>query len=57
MKMKKMPKSPKQSASLETWQRHEQKVKEVNQMNAKMKSDAAKKKALITKVRKEKAKK
>lgn len=53
---RKLPKSPKQSASLDVWKRHEQRVKEVQSHNAQLDRDKAAKKALIARVRKQKSK-
>lgn len=53
---RKLPKSPKQSASLDVWKRHEQRVKEVQAHNAQLDRDKAAKKALIARVRKQKSK-
>lgn len=56
-KAKKFPKSPKASASLETWQKYDKKVAEVKKFNNGLISDAKKKKNLIEKVKKAKASK
>lgn len=46
-KKKKMPKKPKQSSSLQTWQNYEARVKEVNKYNSQLEADKKKKKAII----------
>jgi len=56
-KKKSFPKAPKQSASLETWQKYDKKVAEVKKHNAQVDSDKRKKKSLVEKVKKAKAKK
>lgn len=55
-KARKLPKSPKQSASLETWKKHEDKVKEVKKHNAQLLKDKETKKSVIARVRKERSK-
>ena len=55
-KAKKLPKQPKQSASLEAWKRHEEKVKEVQKHNAQLEKDKSAKKALIARVKKARSK-
>lgn len=51
-KLKKLPKRPKVTASLEVWKRHDEKVKEVNKFNNAIKADLKKKAALIKKLSK-----
>lgn len=46
-KLPKKPKSPKQSASYDTWKRYEERVKEWKKKCAKIESDKKAKKALI----------
>ena len=46
-KMKALPKKPKQSANLATWERYEAKVKEVQSVNAKKMADINKKAAIV----------
>lgn len=55
MKLKKFPKSPKTSASVETWKRYEAKVKEVKKYNDAIKKKASEKRRLIESIRKQKA--
>lgn len=55
-KAKKMPKRPKQSASLDTWKRYEQKVKDVKNHNDQLVRDKTAKKNLIAKISKMKVK-
>ena len=45
----KMPKKPKRSASLKTWENYTKKVAEVKKKNAKLESDKKKKERLISK--------
>jgi len=54
-KYKKYPKTPKASASLDTWKRHEEKVKEVDKFNAQIDKDKAAKKTVMSKVKKMKS--
>lgn len=56
-KKKSFPKAPKQSASLETWQKYDKKVSEVKKHNAQLESDKRKKKSLVEKIKKVKASK
>lgn len=51
-KPKKLPKTPKQSASLETWKKHKEKIVEVRKFNDQLAKDKSAKKALIVQVRK-----
>lgn len=51
-KLRKLPKAPKNSASLAVWQNYEKRVKEVNSYNNNLKKEAAKKLALIKKLKK-----
>lgn len=52
MKKKKLPKRPKQSKPLATWERYEDKVNEVRKHNASVDAAAKKKKSLIEKTAK-----
>ena len=54
-KKKSYPKAPKQSSSLEVWQKYDIKVSEVKKYNAQLLSDARKKKSLVEKIKKVKA--
>lgn len=49
--MKKLPKRPKASASLQTWENYEKKVKDVQAENAKMTAAANKKKSIQNKTK------
>lgn len=53
-KKRKYPKQPKQSASLEVWQRYKERIKEVDRHNAKILADAKKKKSVIAAIQKAK---
>ncbi|WP_164489909.1 hypothetical protein [Runella sp. SP2] len=53
--MKKLPKRPKASASLQTWENYEKKVKDVQAENAKMAAAANKKKSIQAKTKGAKA--
>lgn len=57
MKNKKMPKKPAQSASLATWERYAEKVKEVEKHNAQVEADKKKKAKAISYARKLKSSK
>jgi hypothetical protein len=50
-KLKKLPKRPKASASLQTWENYEKKVKDVQAENAKMMQGVAKKKSIQNKTK------
>jgi len=54
-KYKKYPKTPKASSSLDSWKRHEEKVKEVDKFNTQIDKDKAAKKTVISKVKKMKS--
>lgn len=54
-KKKSYPKAPKQSSSLEVWQKYDKKVSEVKKYNAQLLSDSRKKKNLVEKIKKVKA--
>jgi hypothetical protein len=56
-KKKRFPKSPKQSASLEVWQRHNAKIAEVKKFNNQIEADKRKKKTEIEKAKKAKTSK
>jgi len=49
-KLKKLPKKPRQSAPLSTWERYNERVKEVQKYNRQIESDAKKKSNLIKKL-------
>jgi hypothetical protein len=51
-KAKKLPKAPRINASLAVWQNYEKRVKEVNTYNNNLKKEAAKKQAIIKKLKK-----
>ncbi len=55
MKLKKFPKSPKESASIDVWRKYEAKVREVKKHNDAVKKKAFEKKRLIESIRKQKA--
>lgn len=48
-KLKKLPKKPKTSATLATWQKYEARVKEVMKYNNQVKAEAKKKENIIKK--------
>lgn len=52
IKLKKYPKQPKASASIATWQRYEQKVKDIKKVNDGILSERKKKSDLIGKIQK-----
>lgn len=54
-KKKSFPRAPKQSSSLEVWQKYDKKVSEVKKHNAQVESDKRKKKSLVEKIKKLKA--
>lgn len=54
-KLKKLPKRPKASASLQVWENYEKKVKEVQAENAKTTQGIAKKKTIQNKTKGAKA--
>lgn len=51
-KLKKFPKAPKESASIETWKKYGERVKEVKKFNDAIKKKQADKKKLIESIRK-----
>lgn len=55
-KYRKYRKSPKQSASLETWARYREHIKDVDKYNAQIDKDKASKKKAIADVKKMKSK-
>lgn len=56
VKKRQYPKTPKQSASLATWERYKERCKEVNKHNDKLVADAKKKKTTIASISKVKRK-
>ena len=50
-KLKKLPKRPKESASLDTWKRYEKKCKEVQSHNRRLETEKKTKAKLIEKTR------
>lgn len=50
-KFKKMPKSPKTTASIDVWLRYEKKVDEIKKYNSSILAEESKKKALIERIR------